>query len=77
MATISNEIKCNFEKLIKSLVTNKLSEDLPNKLKDDLLKKFYEKISEQNAKIEKLESIMSSHENTNDQSLVKCDDNKK
>ena len=43
--------------------------------KDDLLKKLDEKISEQNAKIEKLESIISIHENTIDQLLVKCEDN--
>ena len=40
MATISNEIKCYFEKLIEPLVTNKSLEDLFNKLKDDLLKKL-------------------------------------
>ena len=75
MATISNEMKCYFEKLIEPLVTNKYLEDLFNKLKDDLLKKFDGKISEQNAKTEKLESITSVHENTVDQLLVKCDDN--
>ena len=56
------------------MVTNKSLEDLFNKLKDDLLKKFDEKISEQNVKIEKLESIISSHENAVDQLLVKSDD---
>ena len=75
MATTSNEMKCYFEKLIKPLVTNKSLEDLFNKLKNDLLKKFDETISEQNTKIEKLESIISNHENTIDQLLVKCDDN--
>ena len=40
MATISNEIKCYFEKLIEPLVTNKSLGDLFNKLKDDLLKKL-------------------------------------
>ena len=74
MAGISSDIKCYFEKLIKPLVTNKLLEDLFNKLKGDLLKKFDEKISKQNAKIEKLESIISIHENTIDQLLVKYDD---
>ena len=39
------------------------------------MKKFDKKISEQNGKIEKLESIISIHENTTDQLLVKCDDN--
>ena len=40
------------------------------------MKKFDEKISVQNAKIEKLESITSIHENAIDQLLIKCDDNK-
>ena len=39
------------------------------------MKKFDEKISEQNIKIEKLDSIISIHENTIDQPLIKCDDN--
>ena len=39
MATISNEIKCYFEKLIEPLKTNKSLEDLFDKLKDDVLKK--------------------------------------
>ena len=39
------------------------------------MKKIDEKISEQNAKIEKLESIITIHENTIDQLLAKCDDN--
>ena len=75
MATISNEIKCYFEKLIKPLVTNKSLEDLFSKLKYDILKKFDEKISEQNAEVENLESIISIHENTIDHLMVKCDDN--
>ena len=75
MGTISSDIKCYFEKLIEPLATNKSLEDLFNKLKDDLMKKFYEKISEQNAKIEKCESIISIHENKIDQLLVKSDDN--
>ena len=68
-------MKYYFEKLIEPLVTNKLLEDLLNILKDDLSKKFYEKISEQSAKIEKFGSIISIYENTIDQLLVKCNDN--
>ena len=45
MATISNEIKCYFEKLIEPLKTNKSLEDLFDKLKDDVLKKKDEKIT--------------------------------
>ena len=50
MATISNEIKCYFEKLIEPLKTNKSLEDLFDKLKDDVLKKKDEKITGQNVK---------------------------
>ena len=75
MTTATDELKCYFEKLIEPLVTNNSLEELFNKLKDEIMKKFDEKISEQNAKIEKLESIITIHENTIDQLLVKCDDN--
>ena len=68
-------MKYYFEKLIEPLVTNKLLEDLLNILKDDLSKKFDEKISEQSAKIEKFGSIISIYENTIDQLLIKCNDN--
>ena len=68
-------MKYYFEKLIEPLVTNKLLEDLLNILKDDLSKKFDEKISEQSAKTEKFGSIISIYENTIDQLLVKCNDN--
>ena len=76
MTTATEELKCYFEKLIEPLVTNNSFEELFNNLKDEIMKKFNEKISEQNAKIEKLESIITIHENTIDQLLVKCDDNK-
>ena len=39
MVTITNELKFYFEQLIEPLVTNKLLEDLFNKLKD-----YFEKI---------------------------------
>ena len=42
---ISNEMKCYFVKLIEPLLTNKLSEDLFSKLKDNFSKKCNEKIS--------------------------------
>ena len=55
MTTPTKELKCYFEKLIEHLVTNNSLEELFNKLKYEIIKKFDEKISEQNAKIEKLE----------------------
>ena len=58
------------------IVANKSLRDLFSKLKDDLSKKVDEKIYEQNAKSEKLESTISIYESTMDQLMVKCDDNK-
>ena len=58
MTTPTEVLKCYFEKLIEPLVTNNSLEELFNKLKDEIIKKFDEKISEQNAKIEKLKSII-------------------
>ena len=66
MTAPPEELKCYFEKLIELLVTNSSLEELFNKLKDKIIKKFDEKILEQNAKIEKLESIITVHENSID-----------
>ena len=66
MTTPTEELQCYFKKLIESLVTNNSLEELFNKLNDEIMKKCDEKVSEQNAKIEKLESIITIHENTVD-----------
>ena len=78
MASVSNEMKgyfVKFEKLIEPLVTNKSLEVL-SKLK---LTIFFSLIKNNPSiilkLIEKLKSIISIHENTIDQLLVKCDDN--
>ena len=57
MTTATEGLKCYFEKLIEPLVTNNPLEELFNKLKDEIMKKFDEKISEQNAKIENLNQL--------------------
>ena len=44
MATATEELKCYFEKLIESLVTNKSLEELFNKLKDEMMKKSRSKM---------------------------------
>ena len=51
MATATEELKCYLEKLIEPLVTNNSLEKLFNKFKDEIRKKFDEKILEQNAKL--------------------------
>ena len=83
--TRSNNTKAKEEKMTTAteelkryqlpLVNNNSLEELLNKLKDEIMTTFDEKLSEQNTKIEKLESIITIHENTIDQLLIKCDDN--
>ena len=75
MTTATGELKCYFKKLTEPLVTNNYLEELFNKLKDEIIKKFEEKILEQNSKIEKLKLITTIYENNTHQLLVKCDDN--
>ena len=43
MTTVTEEFICYFEKLIEPLVTNNSLEELFNKLKDEIMKKFDEK----------------------------------
>ena len=78
MASVSNEMKgyfVKFEKLIEPLVTNKSLEVL-SKLKLTIFFFFFKNNPSIILKlIEKLKSIISIHENTIDQLLVKCDDN--
>ena len=50
MTTPTGALKCYFEKLIQPLVTNNSLEELFNKLKDEIIKKYDEKISEQKLK---------------------------
>ena len=66
MKTATEVLTCYFEKLIEPLIINNSLEELLNRLKDEIMKKSDEKISEQNAKIE---SIIATHENTIDQLL--------
>ena len=44
MTTANEELKCYFEKLIELLVTNNPLVELFKKLKDEIMKKFDEKI---------------------------------
>ena len=57
MATATDELKCYFEKLIEPLVTNNSLEESVNKLKDEFMKKFDEKISEQIPKLKNLNRL--------------------
>ena len=57
MTTATDELKCYFEKLIEPLVTNNSLEESVNKLKDEIMKKFDEKISEQIPKLKNLNRL--------------------
>ena len=46
MTKVTENLKCYFKKLIEPLVTKTSLEELFNKLKDEIMKKFDEKISE-------------------------------
>ena len=57
MTTATDELKCYFEELIEPLVTNNSLEESVNKLKDEIMKKFDEKISEQIPKLKNLNQL--------------------
>ena len=44
LTTVTEELKCYFEKLIEPLVTNNSLEELFNKLKDEMMKKSRSKM---------------------------------
>ena len=51
MATATEELKCYFGKLNEHLVTNNSLEDLFSKMKDEIVKKFDERISSKTLKL--------------------------
>ena len=61
--SITAEVREYFDNLIKPLVTNKYLEELLYKLKKGILSKFEDKLSEQNLKIQELESKIHWQEN--------------
>ena len=73
--SVSQEILEYFSEIVKPLATNEILEDMFKKLKEEIISKFEEKFDEQNRKIDELEGKSAIQANTNDQLIIKCDDN--
>ena len=75
--SITSEMRDYFENLMKPLVTNDKSEQLLKSFQDGLMKKIEDKFSEQNTRIEELESKLAIKQNIIDNLEIKCDDNER
>ena len=73
--SVSQEIREYFSKLVKPLATYETSEDIFEKLKEEIISKFEEKFDEQNWKIDELEGKIAIQANTTDQLIIQYDDN--
>ena len=73
--SVSQEILEYFSEIVKPLATNEILEDMFKKLKEEIISKFEEKFDEQNRKIDELVGKSAIQANTNDQLIIKCDDN--
>ena len=73
--SVSQEIREYFSELVKPLATNEILEDIFKQLKEEIISKFEEKFDEQNRKVDELKGKTAIQANTNDQLIIKCDDN--
>ena len=69
------ELRDYFSELIQPLATNECSEQMFQKLKEEMATKFKERFIEKNKKIDELQERVSFQENTINQLLIKCNDN--
>ena len=74
--SVSHKLRDYFSELIQPLATDECLEQMFQKLKEQIVTKFEEKFIEQDRKIDELEGRVSRQENTINQLLIKCDDNK-
>ena len=72
---MSQELRDYFSELIQPLVTNECLEQMFQKLKEEVVTKFEQRLIEQNKKTDELEERVSYRENTINQLLIKYDDN--
>ena len=77
VSDISEEIRKYFSELMKPLATNTSLKKMFDKMKEEVVSKFESKIIEQNDKIYDLESRVAIQEETINNLLTKCDDNRK
>ena len=73
--SIAAEVRDYFESLIKPLVTNESLEKLLGAFQEKIVKRFEEKLDEQNAKIIELQSKIAIQDNALQGLEIKCDDN--
>ena len=73
--SIAAEVRDYFESLIKPLVTNESLEKLLGAFQEKIVKRFEEKLDEQNAKIIELQSKIAIQDNALQRLEIKCDDN--
>ena len=71
--SIAAEVRDYFESLIKPLVTNESLEKLLGAFQEKIVKRFEEKLDEQNAKM--LQSKIAIQDNALQRLEIKCDDN--
>ena len=73
--SVLQELRDYFSELIQPLATNECSEQMFQKLKEEMAAKFKERFIEKNKKIDELQERVSFQENTINQLLIKCNDN--
>ena len=73
--SIAAEVRDYFESLIKPLVTNESLEKLLGAFQEKIVKRFEEKLDEQNAKTIELQSKIAIEDNALQRFEIKCDDN--
>ena len=73
--SVLQELRDYFSELIQPLATNECSEQMFQKLKEEMATKFKERFIEKNKKIDELQERVSFQENTINQLLIKCNDN--
>ena len=73
--SIAGEVRDYFESLIKPLATNESLEKPLGAFQEKIVKRFEEKLDEQNAKIIELQSKIAIQDNALQRLEIKCDDN--
>ena len=73
--SIAVKVRDYFESLIKSLVTNESLEKLLGAFREKIVKRFEEKLDEQNAKVIGLQSKIAIRDNALQKFEIKCEEN--
>ena len=73
--SIAVKVRDYFESLIKSLVTNECLEKLLGAFQEKIVKRFEEKLDQQNAKVIGLQSKIAIQDNALQKFEIKCEEN--